>query len=77
MVSSSLFNAAVEITSRTWKIQPVRDIRMPEFNAQRTVTVDALWTDGGLRPNSNNLAFLIQDVSNSEDLERWKQRLRA
>jgi hypothetical protein len=49
---------------------------MPEPDVQQTVEVDVLWTDGGLRPRANNLAFLIQQVSNREDLERWKQRLK-
>jgi len=50
---------------------------MPEPNVQQTVAIDALWTDGGLRPRANNLAFLIQQVSSREDLERWKQRLKV
>jgi type I restriction-modification system DNA methylase subunit len=75
--SSSLFEAAVETAQRIWQIEPVRGIRMPEPNVQQTVAIDVLWTDGGLRPRANNLAFLIQQVSNQEDLERWKQRLKA
>jgi hypothetical protein len=75
--SSSLFEAAVETAQRIWQIEPVRGIRMPETNVQQTVVIDALWTDGGLRPRANNLAFLIQYVSNREDLEQWKQRLKA
>jgi hypothetical protein len=50
---------------------------MPEPSVQQTVAIDALWTDGGLRPRANNLAFLIQKVSDREDLERWKQRLKV
>lgn len=77
MFSSSLFEAAVETAQRIWQIPPVRGIRMPEPNVQQTVAIDVLWTDGGSRPRANNLAFLIQQVSNQEDLERWKQRLKA
>ena len=77
MFSSSLFEAAVETAQRIWQIEPVRGIRMPEPNVQQTVAIDVLWTDGGLRPRANNLAFLIQQVSNRDDLERWKQRLKA
>lgn len=77
MVSSSLFEAAVETAQRIWQIEPVQGIRMPEPNAQQIVAIDVLWTDGGLRPRANNLAFLIQHVSNREDLECWKQRLKA
>ena len=77
MFSSSLFEAAVETAQRIWQIEPVRGIRMPEPNAQQTVAIDVLWTDVGLRPRANNLAFLIQQVSDWEDLERWKQRLKA
>jgi hypothetical protein len=75
--SSSLLEAAVENARRIWQIEPVRGIRMPEPNAQQTVEIDVLWTDGGLRPRANNLAFLIQQVSNREDLELWKQRLKS
>ncbi len=77
MFSSSLLEAVVENAQRIWKIEPVRGIRMPEPNAQQTVEIDVLWTDGGLRPRANNLAFLIQQVSNQEDLELWKQRLKS
>jgi hypothetical protein len=72
-----LFKAAVETAQRIWQIDPVWGIRMPEPNAQQTVEIDVLWTDSGLRPRANNLAFLIQQVSNREDLELWKQRLQA
>jgi hypothetical protein len=75
--TSSLFEAAVETAQRIWQIEPVRRVRMPEPNVQQTVEIDVLWTDGGLRPRANNLAFLIQQVSNREDLARWKQRLKA
>lgn len=77
MSSSSLFEAAVETAQRIWQIEPVCGIRMPEPNVQQTVAIDVLWTDGGLRPRANNLAFLIQQISDREDLERWKQRLKA
>jgi hypothetical protein len=75
--SSSLFEAAVETAQRIWRIEPVRRVRMPEPDVQQTVEIDVLWTDGGLRPRANNLAFLIQQVSSQEDLKRWKQRLKV
>jgi N-6 DNA Methylase len=75
--SSSLFEAAVETAQRIWQLEPVRRVRMPEPNVQQTVAINVLWTDGGLRPRANNLAFLIQQVVNREDLERWKQRLKV
>ncbi|WP_309728389.1 N-6 DNA methylase [Chamaesiphon sp. OTE_75_metabat_556] len=68
--------AAVQTVQSIWQIEPVRGIRMPEPNAQQTVDLDLLWTDGGLRPRANNLAFLIQQI-NQRDLELWKQRLKA
>jgi N-6 DNA Methylase len=75
--SSSLLEAAVETVQRIWQIEPVRGIRMPAHNnAAGTVDLDLLWTDGGLRPRANNLAFLIQQI-NQRDLELWKQRLKA
>ena len=76
MFSSSLLEAAVETVQRIWQIEPVRGIRMPAHNAEETVDLDLLWTDGGLRPRANNLAFLIQQI-NRGDLELWKQRLKA
>ena len=76
MFSSSLLEAAVETVRRIWQIEPVRGIRMPAHNAEGTVDLDLLWTDGGLRPRANNLAFLIQQI-NQRDLELWKQRLKA
>lgn len=78
MVStSSLFDTAVETAQRIWQLEPVRHVRMPEPNARQTVPIDALWTDLGLRPRANNLAFLIQQVNSREDLEQWKQRMKA
>ena len=81
MTNASLFNEALETTSDIWEsqyqIKPVRNIRMPVLDTQTPVTINALWTDGGLRPSSNNLAFLIQHVSSPGELERWKQRLRS
>jgi N-6 DNA Methylase len=74
--SSSLLEDAVQTVQRIWQIEPVRGIRMPEPNAEKTVDLDLLWTDGGLRPRANNLAFLIQQI-NQRDLELWKQRLKA
>ncbi|MEM9808396.1 MAG: N-6 DNA methylase [Cyanobacteria bacterium P01_D01_bin.56] len=75
--TSSLFDAAVETAQRIWQLEPVRHVRMPEPNARQTVPINALWTDSGLRPRANNLAFLIQQVDSREDLERWKQRMKA
>ncbi len=69
----------MEIVNEAWGIQPVQKVRMPMLENQRTVVtteVDALWTDGGLRPNAGNLAFLMKRVSNS-DLEQWKHRLKT
>jgi hypothetical protein len=70
----------MKVASDAWGIQPVQEVRMPVLENQRTVTtaeVDALWTDGGLRPNASNLAFLMQRVSNPSELEQWKQRLKT
>jgi type I restriction-modification system DNA methylase subunit len=69
----------MEIANEAWGIQPVQKVRMPVLENQRTVVtteVDALWTDGGLRPNASNLAFLMHRVSN-EELEQWKHRLKT
>lgn len=78
MTKTSLFEEAMKVANDAWNIQPVREVRMPVLENQRTVTtasVDALWTDGGLRPNASNLAFLMQDIADLDELDRWKQRL--
>lgn len=70
----------MQIANDAWGIQPVQKIRMPMLNNQRRVTtetIDALWTDGGLRPNASNLAFLMQDISSLNELEQWRQRLKT
>jgi hypothetical protein len=79
VTNTSLFDKAMEIANEAWGIQPVQKVRMPVLENQRTVVtteVDALWTDGGLRPNASNLAFLMHRVSN-EELEQWKHRLKT
>lgn len=70
----------MKVANDAWGIQPVQEVRMPVLENPRTVTtveVNALWTDGGLRPNASNLAFLMQHVSNAGELEQWKQRLKT
>ncbi|CAN1212221.1 site-specific DNA-methyltransferase (adenine-specific) [Tumidithrix helvetica PCC 7403] len=79
MTSQALFNEALDITQRIWmdryQIEPKRDISMPEIDASEPVGINALWTDYGLRPNANSLAFFIQSISNENDLNRWRRRL--
>jgi hypothetical protein len=66
----------IEIAHRVWGIEPHRHVRIPSANSnEQPVPVDALWTDYGLRPNSNNLSFMVQSVHESE-INAWKQRLR-
>ena len=79
MTSQALFNEALDLTQRIWmdryQIEPMRNIPMPEIDTQGIVKIDALWTDGGLRPNANILAFFVQPVSDENDLDRWRRRL--
>jgi 16S rRNA G966 N2-methylase RsmD len=50
-------------------------VRIPSANSnEQPIPVDAIWTDYGLRPNSNNLSFMVQSVQESE-IDKWKQRL--
>ncbi|UUO14653.1 N-6 DNA methylase [Dolichospermum heterosporum] len=66
----------IEIAHRVWGIEPHRHVRIPSANSnEQPIPVDALWTDYGLRPNSNNLSFIVQSVHESE-INAWKQRLR-
>jgi len=78
MAKQTLFNEALDLTQRVWKdryeIDPMRNIPMPQMDGE-PVKIDALWTDGGLRPNANVLAFFVQPISNEDELEQWKQRL--
>jgi hypothetical protein len=78
MTNQSLFNEALDLTQCIWKdryeIEPMRNIPMPQMDGE-PVKIDALWTDGGLRPNANVLAFFIQPISNENELAQWKQRL--
>jgi hypothetical protein len=74
MANQTLFNEALDLTQRIWKIEPMRNIPMPQMDGE-PVKIDALWTDGGLRPNANVLAFFVQPISSESELEQWKQRL--
>ncbi|MEI6442079.1 MAG: N-6 DNA methylase [Nostocales cyanobacterium ELA583] len=66
----------IEIAHRVWGIEPHRHVRIPSPNSnEQPIPVDAIWTDYGLRPNSNNLSFMVQSVQESE-IDKWKQRLR-
>ncbi|MBC5793906.1 N-6 DNA methylase [Sphaerospermopsis sp. LEGE 00249] len=67
---------AIETAHRVWQIEPHRHVRIPPAQGdQQPIPVDALWTDYGLRPNANNLSFMVQSVQESE-IDKWKQRLR-
>ncbi|MFM7408751.1 MAG: N-6 DNA methylase [Cuspidothrix sp.] len=67
---------AIETAHRVWQTQPYRHVRIPPAQGdQQPIPVDALWTDYGLRPNANNLSFMVQSVQESE-IDKWKQRLR-
>ena len=84
-MANQLFNETLEITQHIWreqfKVESMRNIRMPVLETQKIVTTvnfDALWTDSGLRPNANNLAFLIQNISDvRESKKQWEQRLQS
>ncbi len=84
-MANQLFNETLEITQHIWreqfKVEQMRNIRMPVLETQKIVTTvnfDALWTDSGLRTNANNLAFLIQNISDvRESKKQWEQRLQS
>ena len=80
MANTLQFEAAMKSASDVWGLEPVQNIRMPMLENQCnviTAEVDALWTDGGLRPNANNLAFLMQSIANENELKIWEQRLKT
>jgi type I restriction-modification system DNA methylase subunit len=63
--------------SRVWGIDPYPNVRMPNPISQAHPNiVDAIWTDYGLRPSANNLAFLVQSVSNNSEYMVWSKRLK-
>nr|WP_322657901.1 N-6 DNA methylase [Dendronalium sp. ChiSLP03b]MDZ8204191.1 N-6 DNA methylase [Dendronalium sp. ChiSLP03b] len=57
-------------------MEPHRDVRIPPAldSDREPIPIDALWTDYALRPNVQNLAFIVQSVSQA-NIEQWKQRL--
>lgn len=66
----------VETAKRVWKMEPHPNVRVPVTEKDREpVTVDAIWTDYGLRPSASNLAFMVQAVP-QQDIEQWKRWLR-
>ena len=75
-MANQLFNETLEMMQRIWKVEPMRNIRMPDINkTAEPIDIDALWTDRGVLPDVGKLAFLIQFVAHERDLLRWKQRL--
>ena len=76
MINQSQYKA-LKITTEAWQIEPKRKIRLPDIdNTKEPVVIYALWTDYGLRPNAGVLAFLIQPVTDQQNLEQWKKRLK-
>jgi hypothetical protein len=65
--------------ANAWGFNPLQKVRMPMLVNQKVITeeVDALWTDGGLRPNASNLAFLMQSISGEGEVEQWTKRLKT
>lgn len=76
MVGSAQVDYAINTVQGVWKINPHRNVRVPSIVANdEPIAVDALWTDKGLRPSFNNLAFIIQYCRNIEELVHWKKQL--
>lgn len=73
MSGSQQFRQAVDVASERWG-SPIRDVRLLGLRGE-PVQIDALWTDGGLRPGRGTLACLIQNLPQERDLELWKRRL--
>ncbi len=61
-MAGQVLDDAIGTARRVWQIEPHRYARMAANGKQRPIPVDALWTDYGLRPNSNNLSFMVQSV---------------
>ena len=74
MVGSGQLDYAIGTAQRVWQIEPHRNVRLPLVD-NNPISVDALWTDKGLRPSFNNLAFVVQYCQNLEELNSQKRKL--
>lgn len=79
MTNISQLEPAMKAANDAWGFNPLQKVRMPMLENQRVITeeVDALWTDGGLRPNASNLAFLMQSISGEGEVEQWTKKIRS
>ena len=79
MTNISQLEPAMKAANDAWGFNPLQKVRMPMLDNQKVITeeVDALWTDGGLRPNASNLAFLMQSISGEGEVEQWAKRLKT
>ncbi|MFO0195795.1 MAG: N-6 DNA methylase, partial [Pseudanabaena sp.] len=79
MTNISQLEPAMKAANDAWGFNPLQKVRMPMLVNQKVITeeVDALWTDGGLRPNASNLAFLMQSISGEGEVEQWTKRLKT
>lgn len=76
MVGSAGVEYVVDTARRVWEMEPHRYVRIPPASkAHEPETIDALWTDYGLRPSATNLAFMVQAVGQQE-MEQWRLWLR-
>jgi 16S rRNA G966 N2-methylase RsmD len=76
MVGSAGVEYVVDTARRVWEMEPHRHVRIPPASkAHEPETIDALWTDYGLRPSATNLAFMVQAVGQQE-MEQWRLWLR-
>lgn len=79
MTNISQLEPAMKAANDAWGFNPLQKVRMPMLVNQKVITeeVDALWTDGGLRPNASNLAFLMQSISGEGEVDQWAKRLKT
>jgi 16S rRNA G966 N2-methylase RsmD len=76
MSGSPGLDYVVETAMRVWQRSPQRNVRIPVADKDREpVTVNAIWTDYGLRPSATNLAFMVQAVP-PQEMNQWKRWLR-
>ena len=79
MTNISQLEPAMKAANDAWGFNPLQKVRMPMLENQLVITeeVDVLWTDRGLRPNANNLAFLMQSISGEGDVEQWMEKIKT
>lgn len=69
--------AVVDATTSALGRQALPFDRLPDPIGKAAVSVDGLWTLDGLPPRRDNLAVIVKEVRDPQELLRWRERLRS